>query len=334
MTTQANLPGEKVRVGVVGVGYLGQHHARVFSELPHVHLVGIHDSDARRSAEIASRLKVPSIDSLESLVDQVDAISIVTPTVTHADLSLRVLSRKKVALFLEKPIADSVDAAQRILFRVREAGVLLQVGHIERFNPGIIAMLESGVRPAYIEAQRLSPFGLRANDVPVIVDLMIHDIDIILALVKSKVSSMRVVGTPVITPHIDLANAWIEFENGCLAQVTSSRVSLDKLRKIRVFDRRGLYFSLNYDTRELTQATVRLVPGSLPEISRSKKNFESDEPLKRELSTFVESVRLGLPPHVSGEEAFQALQVALEVNRLAHESLARFNDIKQDETPP
>ncbi len=291
MTIVGTAPSDPLCVGVVGVGYLGQHHARVFSELPHVRLVGIHDSDSRRAAEIASRLKVSAMDSLEELVDGVDALSIVTPTVTHADLVLRVLSRKKIPLFLEKPIAESIDQASRILDHVRKAGILLQVGHIERFNPGIHAMLESGVRPAYIEAQRLSPFGLRANDVPVIVDLMIHDIDIILALVKSRVSAMRVVGTPVITPHIDLANAWIEFENGCLAQVTASRVSLEKLRKIRVFDRRGLYFSLNYDTRELTQATVRLVPGSLPEIARSKKTFESEEPLKRELSTFVESVR-------------------------------------------
>jgi len=334
MPALLNDSSETLNVGVAGVGYLGQHHARIFSEIPHARLAGIFDTDSRRAAEIASRLKVPSMDSLEELVEASDAISIVTPTVTHADMVSRILARKKVPLFLEKPIADSVESAERILAKVREAGVLLQVGHIERFNPGIVAMLESGVRPAYIEAQRLSPFGLRANDVPVIVDLMIHDIDIILALVKSRVSSMRVVGTPVITRHIDLANAWIEFENGCLAQVTSSRVSLEKLRKIRVFDRRGLYFSLNYDTRELTSATVRLVPGSLPEIARSKKTFDSEEPLKRELGTFVNSVRGGLPPHVSGEEAFQALQVALEVNRLAHESLARFQDIKESDALP
>ncbi|EQD25569.1 MAG: Oxidoreductase protein [Leptospirillum sp. Group IV 'UBA BS'] len=319
---------------MIGVGYLGQHHARVFSELPHVRLAGLFDTDLRRAQEIGTRLKVPVFDGLEELVDRVDALSIVTPTVTHADLVLRVLARKRIPLFLEKPIADSVVSATRILSAVREAKTLLQVGHIERFNPGVVAMLESGVRPAYIEAQRLSPFGLRANDVPVVVDLMIHDIDIILALVRSKIQTMRVVGTPAITPHIDLANAWIEFENGCLAQVTASRVSLEKLRKIRVFDRRGLYFSLNYDTRELSQASVRLVPGALPEISRTKRTFEAEEPLKRELWTFVTSVREGLPPHVSGEEAFQALEVALEVNRLAEESLLRFRDLKESDPLP
>ncbi len=322
---------ETLSVGVVGVGYLGQHHARVFSELPHVRLSGIFDTDLRRAQEIGSRLKVPVIPDLEELVDRVDALSIVTPTVTHADLVMAVLARKRIPIFLEKPIAYSVSSATRILSAVREAGTLLQVGHIERFNPGVVAMLESGVRPAYIEAQRLSPFGLRANDVPVIVDLMIHDIDIILALVRSKITSMRVVGTPAITPHIDLANAWIEFENGCLAQVTASRVSLEKLRKIRVFDRRGLYFSLNYDTRELSQAQVRLVPGHIPEITRSKRTFEAQEPLKSELGTFVASIREGRPPRVSGEEAFQALEVALEVNRLAEESLLRFRDLKESD---
>ncbi|MDA8028245.1 MAG: Gfo/Idh/MocA family oxidoreductase [Nitrospiraceae bacterium] len=327
-------PAETLSVGVVGVGYLGQHHARVFSELPHVRLSGIFDTDLRRAQEIGSRLKVPVMPTLEELVDRVDALSIVTPTVTHADLVLAVLGRKRIPIFLEKPIADSVPAATRILSAVREAGILLQVGHIERFNPGVVAMVESGVRPAYIEAQRLSPFGLRANDVPVIVDLMIHDIDIILALVRSKITSMRVVGTPAITPHIDLANAWIEFENGCLAQVTASRVSLEKLRKIRVFDRRGLYFSLNYDTRELSQAQVHLVPGHIPEITRSKRTFEAEEPLKRELGTFVDSIREGRPPHVSGEEAFQALEVALEVNRLAEESLLRFRDLKESDSLP
>lgn len=323
-----------LRIGVAGVGYLGQHHARVLTELPHVELAGIHDTDSRRAQEIAARLKVPYFERFEDLVDRVDALSIVTPTVTHAGMVQAALTRKSLPVFLEKPIADSIDSARKILDLVREKGVLLQVGHIERFNPGIQAMLESGVRPAYIEAQRLSPFGLRATDVPVIVDLMIHDIDIILALVKSPVASMRVVGTPVVTPHIDLANAWIEFENGCLAQVTSSRVSLEKLRKIRVFDRRGLYFSLNYDTRELTSAKVRLVPGSLPEIARSKKSFDSEEPLKRELGSFVDAIRRTLPPPVTGEEAFQALEVALEVNRLAHESLARFQDIKEIDHSP
>ncbi|MGC8529464.1 MAG: Gfo/Idh/MocA family oxidoreductase [Leptospirillia bacterium] len=326
--------GEKVTVGVVGVGYLGQHHARVFSELPHVSLAGIHDNDTRRAQEIGARLKVPVFDSLEALIDQVDALSVVTPTTTHADIALRTLARKKVALFLEKPIADTLTDARKILDAVREAKVLLQVGHIERFNPGVVAMLESGVRPAYIEAQRLSPFGLRATDVPVIVDLMIHDIDIILALVRSPIQTMRVVGTPAITPHIDLANAWLEFENGCLAQVTASRVSLDKLRKIRVFDRRGLYYSLNYDTRELAMATVKLQARALPEISRSTKSFPSEEPLKKELSTFIESLRQGLPPRVSGDEAYQALEVALEVNRLAHESLARFRDSDESDPSP
>ena len=325
---------ETVSVGVVGVGYLGQHHARVLSEIPHVRLAGIHDSDTRRAQEIGARLKVPVFDSLDALVDAVDALSVVTPTTTHAEIALRILSRKKIALFLEKPIADNLVEAKKILDAVREAQVLLQVGHIERFNPGVVAMLESGVRPAYIEAQRLSPFGLRATDVPVIVDLMIHDIDIILALVRSPIQTMRVVGTPAITSHIDLANAWLEFDNGCLAQVTASRVSLDKLRKIRVFDRRGLYYSLNYDTRELAMATVKLETGALPSISRSAKSFPSEEPLKKELSTFIDSLRQGLPPRVSGDEAYQALEVALEVNRLAHESLARFRDADESDPTP
>ena len=313
-----------LRVGVVGVGYLGQHHARVLSEIPDVEMTGVYDSDQGRAHEVASRLKLRTHSSIASLVRECDAVSVVTPTMTHMPVIEEIFSSGSPHLFLEKPIADTLENAQRILGLTKKHGVTLQIGHIERFNPGLEAILEAHPRPAYIEAQRLSPFGLRGTDVPVVVDLMIHDIDIILTLVNSPIATMRVVGTPVITPHIDIANAWIEFENGCLAQVLGSRVSMEKLRKFRVFDREGRYCSLNFETRELSEARVTLAPGALPKIDRGKRVFEAEEPLKKELKSFVASILSKSPPKVTGEEGFRALQVALEVNRLAEESLKRF----------
>lgn len=317
----------ELRFGVVGVGYLGQHHARVLTEIPWSRLVGIYDSDLARAGEIGSRLKVPAFHSLEQLVGECDAISVVTPTRTHSDIVEEILRFGNPHLFLEKPIADTLENAEKILRLVEDRKVILQVGHIERFNPGLEAVLDAHPRPAYIEAQRLSPFGIRGTDVPVVVDLMIHDIDIILSLVQSPIQSMRVVGTPVITPHIDIANAWIEFENGCLAQVLGSRVSLEKLRKFRVFDREGRYFSLNFDTRDLTQAKVTLSPGSFPKIERQTQTFDGEEPLKKEIKSFIQAIRENTTPKVTGIQAYEALKVALEVNRLAEESLRRFQQL-------
>ncbi|MCL4460472.1 MAG: Gfo/Idh/MocA family oxidoreductase [Nitrospirae bacterium] len=316
-----------LKVGVVGVGYLGQHHARVLSELPDVEMAGVFDVDTGRAEEVASRIKVRRHTSISSLVKECDAVSVVTPTLFHLPVIEEIFSVGSPHVFLEKPIADTLENGQQILNLAKKHNVLLQIGHIERFNPGLEAILEARPKPAYIEAQRLSPFGLRGTDVPVVVDLMIHDIDIILSLVNSPIATMRVVGTPVITPHIDIANAWIEFENGCLAQVLGSRVSMEKLRKFRVFDREGRYFSLNFDTRELSEAKVTLNPGSLPQIDRGKKVFEAEEPLKKELRSFVEAIRFSKPVKVTGEDGLRALEVALEVNRLAEESLKRFQQI-------
>lgn len=316
-----------LKVGVVGVGYLGQHHARVLSELPDVEMAGVFDVDTGRAEEVASRIKVRRHTSISSLVKGCDAVSVVTPTLFHLPVIEEIFSVGSPHVFLEKPIADTLENGQQILNLAKKHNVLLQIGHIERFNPGLEAILEARPKPAYIEAQRLSPFGLRGTDVPVVVDLMIHDIDIILSLVNSPIATMRVVGTPVITPHIDIANAWIEFENGCLAQVLGSRVSMEKLRKFRVFDREGRYFSLNFDTRELSEAKVTLNPGSLPQIDRGKKVFEAEEPLKKELRSFVEAIRFSKPVKVTGEDGLRALEVALEVNRLAEESLKRFQQI-------
>ena len=319
-----------LKIGVVGVGYLGQHHARVLSELSDVEMTGVYDADLGRAEEVASRIKVRAHSSMASLVKECDAVSVVTPTMYHFPVIEEIFSIGSPHIFLEKPIADTRENGQRIIDIAKKHNALLQIGHIERFNPGLEAILEARPRPAYIEAQRLSAFGLRGTDVPVVVDLMIHDIDIILTLVNSPISTMRVVGTPVITPHIDIANAWIEFENGCLAQVLGSRVSMEKLRKFRVFDREGRYFSLNFDTRELSEAKVSLTPGALPQIERGKRIFEAEEPLKKELRSFVEAILHARPVKVSGEDGLRALEVALEVNRLAEESLKRFQQIPSD----
>ncbi len=224
----------QVRVGVIGVGYLGEHHARIYSEMDGVQLVGVVDPDEERGRIVAGKTACPYFGELKELLGKVQAVSIAAPTSSHFDLSLACLE-KKIDVLLEKPMTVTIEEANQLIEEAERSQRILQIGHLERFNGGILKLKEVVKDPRFIESHRLGPFKDRGTDVDVILDLMIHDIDILLDLVQSKVKELRAVGTPVISPNIDIANVRIEFENGCVANVTASRVSLKQERKIRIF---------------------------------------------------------------------------------------------------
>ena len=302
---------EKTRVGVVGVGYLGRFHALIYSRMPEVDLVGVADSDAARAASVAEEAKTRALTPAE-LLEQTDAVSIVVPTTAHLDIARPFLERG-THVMLEKPIATTVDEAREIVSLAEGSGALLQIGHLERFNAGVMALAERIEKPMFIEAQRMGGFKARATDVDVISDLMIHDIDIILALVKSEITHISASGTPVITNHIDIANARLEFANGAVANVTASRVSREDSRRIRVFEPNS-YQSLDFIGQRLETARAEAKPGSeWPEIVSETLEIQPVKPLDAELASFVDCVRSGQAPLVDGRVGLEALDVALKI---------------------
>ncbi len=310
-----------LRVGVVGVGYLGRFHARIYAEMEGVALVGVADTDPRSADVIARRYGCRAYDHPEGLIGQVDAVSVVVPTSAHAEVTLPYLDRG-VHVLLEKPLADSVPAARRIVERAERNGVVLQVGHLERFNAGIMTLAERARDPRFIEAHRLGTFVARATDVDVVTDLMIHDIDIILSLVDSPLAQISAVGLPVLTRHVDIANARLEFANGAVANVTASRVSNKKFRRLRVFGR-DAYHALNFVDQqiEVVRAAAPPVDGRYPEIVTERLPVASRQPLDAELEDFVRVVRQGGRPLVGGRDGLLALEVALQVKERIHACL-------------
>ncbi|HUF60513.1 MAG TPA: Gfo/Idh/MocA family oxidoreductase [Verrucomicrobiales bacterium] len=298
----------ELRVGVAGVGAIGQNHARVLAELEGVKLVGIFDLDAERAAEAAKRFGTRVFASLEDLAGAVDAATVATPTVTHAAVGTMLLERGRHVL-IEKPIASSVAEAEALLTCAHNHGCVLQVGHIERFNPVLEGLEELLGTPRFIEAHRLSPFPRRSTDIGVVLDLMIHDLEVILYLVRSDVDQIDAVGVPVLTGSEDIANARIRFVGGCVANVTASRVSPERLRKIRIFQE-DCYLSLDYQ-----EQNGRLYRKENGQIVPSEIAVRKDEPLKLELRSFVECARQGSRPRVSGQEGMKALELALEITR-------------------
>ena len=298
-----------VKTGVIGVGAIGRNHARIYAELEDSHLVGIYDANMEHAAAIAEEFGTKAFSSLDDLVAEVDAASVSTPTVTHRDIATQLLNSGKHVL-VEKPISDSVDDAKAIIDLAHEKGLVLQVGHIERFNP-VMSQLESRLdRPKFIECHRLSPFPQRSLDIGVVLDLMIHDLEIVLHLVSSPVASVDAVGIPVLTRREDIANARIRFEDGCVANITASRISPERMRKIRVFQSNA-YLSLDYQDQS---GWIYRKDGL--EIGREEVEVEKDEPLKCELMSFVECAAKGEAPKVSGQQGADALDVALEITRL------------------
>lgn len=295
-----------VRCGVVGVGSLGQHHARLYGSLEGVELVGVCDADAGRAREVAERFGTRVFSDPVTLAAEVEALSIVVPTDRHAEVAVAAMEAGAHVL-VEKPICASLEEAGQVLAAAKRHERLVQVGHIEHFNP-VMSYLEAHARePLYITADRLAPFNPRGTEVGVVLDLMIHDIGIIQQLVKSEIERVDSVGVKVLSSHEDIANARIAFCNGCVATINASRVSTKKVREIRVFQQSG-YISLNF--MEQSGHLVRHRGGVL---EREEIPIERDEPLKLELRAFVECVREKRLPKVSGQEGLSALEVAIRI---------------------
>ena len=315
-----------VRVGVIGVGYLGKHHARIYSQLPGAKLVGVADLVRERADEVANASRCQAFYEPQALLGQVDAVSIVVPTVAHHEVAGLFLD-KSVHVMLEKPMTQTLSEADHLVELAEMHKVVLQIGHLERFNSAIRKLVGIIREPRFIEVHRLGGFADRGTDVDVVLDLMIHDIDILLSLVPSDVSEIRAAGTPVISQSIDIANARIEFKNGCVANVTASRVSREPMRKIRIFQP-DAYLSLDYKNQELVVAKrVQTAVGGgffsslwhssslpgMPGIVVEKIKMKKEEPLQAELEAFIQAVRFGEKPIVSGREGRNALKVALQV---------------------
>ncbi|MBA3652191.1 MAG: Gfo/Idh/MocA family oxidoreductase [Chthoniobacterales bacterium] len=297
-----------LRVGVVGVGHIGKNHARLYAETDSAEFTAIFDSNAEVAAGIAQQYNVRAASSLEEFADLVDAASVATPTNSHFAIAQPLLEKGK-HLLVEKPIAEDTAQASRLAEMAVERKLVLQVGHVERFNPVLSALEARLTHPRFIEAHRLSPFPNRSTDIGVVLDLMIHDLEIILHLVRSPVQTIDAVGVPVLSRREDIANARIRFENDCVANITSSRISPERMRKIRVFQG-DAYLSLDYQNQ--TGEIYRKVGGG---IERAEVEIEKEEPLKRQILSFIECARTGLQPKVSGFEATAALKLAVEITK-------------------
>ena len=311
-----------LRLAVVGVGSLGFHHARIARELANTTLVGVHDANPDRLNHVEAELNVRGFPNLNELLDQVDAAVIAVTTTAHEKVALAALERK-VHVMIEKPIAPTIDAADRILAAADKYGATVQIGHVERFNSALRACEPYLDEPMFVESHRLAPFGPRGTDVAVVLDLMIHDLDLVLSLMKRPVTSVGAVGVPVLTNHPDIANARLEFEGGGVANLTASRVSLERMRKIRFFQRSG-YISL--DLASGTGSFLRVKQGLQWEpgtpfpaekleqiIERIPLQGDQREPLRAELESFVAALRGEADVAVSGKEGRDALAVALEI---------------------
>ncbi|PKM12479.1 MAG: UDP-N-acetyl-D-glucosamine dehydrogenase [Gammaproteobacteria bacterium HGW-Gammaproteobacteria-3] len=307
---------KKLKCAVVGAGYLGKFHAEKYASLVDCELVAVVDIDQVAAADVASRYGAQALTDYRSVLGQVDAVSIVVPTTLHHAVARDFLD-SGVHVLVEKPITVSVDEADELIETARRKRVVLQVGHLERFNPAVLGFDNSDEKPLFIESHRLSPFNPRANDVSVVLDLMIHDIDIILALVGSEVERIDASGTAVLTPGIDIANARLAFKNGCVANVTASRISMKLERKMRLF-RPSSYVSIDFQNRVLTKHRTgrkEMFPG-IPEIETEESVFENGDALLEEIKHFIHCIQTGIRPLVSGEEGRQALATALEISRL------------------
>ncbi|MCK5126335.1 MAG: Gfo/Idh/MocA family oxidoreductase [candidate division Zixibacteria bacterium] len=313
---------KKIKYGVIGVGGLGQHHARWASRIETIDLVGIYDIDSSRAEQIASEIKCQGFDSLEDLLSHCDAVSIVTTTSNHCDVALKAIGAGKHVL-VEKPIASNLEDADKIITAAEKKGVKLTVGHIERFNPALHALSEYDIRPSFVEAHRLAAFNPRGADVAVVLDLMIHDIDLVLHLIQSPVKAIAASAVSVISDTDDIANARLTFENGAVANLTASRISLQAMRKLRIFQSSG-YFSLDLAKK---QADLYRLLGDSPaagefaiplgesgkKIGFLQKGNKAQDMLEAELISFADCIINDTPPAVTGAEGREALEVALRV---------------------
>jgi len=316
----------KIRVGVIGVGSLGQHHARVYASLPEAELVGVVDTLPERAGEIAAGFGTKALSDYTELFGRVDAVSIAAPTTLHAEIGVRCLN-EGIHVLAEKPIAHTLEAADQLIQAARENDRVLQIGHLERFNPAVTALREIITRPRFFEAHRMGLFSPRSLDVDVILDLMIHDLDIISLLVPSAVEKITAVGIAILSDRIDIANARIQFEDGCVANITASRVSMEKIRKLRLFQKQE-YISLDYTRQDLAVFGLKHNAGApLPEIVNRRIEPEKKEPLLLEIISFLETVRGEHPVVCGGEEGRGALALAMQIREQAENAQARENSL-------
>lgn len=310
---------KKLRAAVIGVGYLGQFHAEKLAALKDVELIGVADADPARAKHIAAKHGCAAHGDSRELLGSVDLVSIAVPTERHHEVALPFLEAG-VHVLLEKPITKTLEEADALLAAARRNGALLGVGHLERFNPAFRALAQAFERPLYIECERLSGFKQRGIDVDVVADLMIHDLDLARALARSEIGQVSACGFQVMTDAIDIANVRIEFANGCVANLSASRVSQQPVRKLRVFQ------SGEYGSADLQAGKLRVVRRDPRggEIAQDEAAFEDRDALRAEIENFVAAVRGGRPPLVTGEDGRAALALALEVSRLVHARLQRY----------
>ncbi|KPL05328.1 MAG: hypothetical protein AMJ73_01330 [candidate division Zixibacteria bacterium SM1_73] len=327
---------EKVKTGVIGVGHLGRHHARVYSQVPEAQLVGVHDTDPEKGQKVAEEFDTKYFENLSDLLERIDAVSLVVPTTFHYALAIDILDRGK-NLLIEKPITETVKQAEEVLSLAKAKNLILQVGHIERFNPAFKMIEDLALEPKFIESHRLAQFDPRGTEVAVILDLMIHDLDLILTLVKSEVKSIEAAGVSVISDSEDIANARLTFQSGCVANITSSRISARPLRKMRLFQKNS-YISLDFLQRSVEIYKLMDV-GSIPKEEKDKKTLvgniptgevgktivyekpeiKSEDMLTSEIKSFLDAVKNRTHPKVSGEDGKRALKLALEIVNKAKE---------------
>jgi predicted dehydrogenase len=313
---------QKIRVGVIGVGYLGRFHAQKYAAMDDVELVGVADIDPSLAKAVAEECSTSAYGNYQELLDKIDAVSIVVPTIYHHEVAVACLEQK-IDILVEKPFTTTLEEADNLIAQAEEAGCILQVGHLEQFNPAVMAMKPLLTHPLFIEAHRISVFKNRGTDVDVVLDLMIHDIDIILSIIDSPLQTIHTVGAPVITPLTDIANARLIFENGCTANVTVSRISMANIRRMRIFQP-GTYLSVDFTKKEIMSVRLKKQPQNavpVPEIT--KQAFSDQEILELELKDFIASVRNRTRPCVSGFEGRRALDVALQVVDQINENRAR-----------
>ena len=306
-------PKEKIRVGVIGTGYLGKFHAEKYARMEDVDLVGVADIDSKAAEEVARQHHTRAYSDHRQLLEMVDAVSVVVPTSLHFDISRDFLDHN-VDVLIEKPMTTNLEEADALISFADSKGLIIQVGHLERFNPAVVALRGIVNQPMFIESHRLSIYKDRALDVSVVLDLMIHDIDLISNIVGAGITEIRAAGVPVTTNEVDIANARLEFDSGCVANVTASRVSMKNERKIRLFQR-DAYISVDFANHGITmirrndQVRDSLIPG----MEIRQLDFEKGDALEDELKAFVQAVAMRKPPEVDGRVGRNALQIALKV---------------------
>src|SRR6266478_1859221 len=319
MSTAAG-ESKRIRVAVVGAGEFGRNHARVYRELKGAELVGVFDENPERAAAVAAEFQTQVLKSLDELRGRADAASVAVPTVAHAEVGCR-LMEMGLDVLVEKPMAVNLAEADALLHAAQENGRLLQVGHVERFNPAVLAVEPILNHPLFFEVHRLGVFTPRSLDVDVIYDLMIHDLDILLALVGEQVTEVKAVGIPVLSDKVDIAHARLEFAGGAVANVTASRVSTERVRKVRFFQQRE-YISLDYARRDALRVGVKRA-GPEPEFAFEKLPSAGVEPLRAELEAFLEAVRTRKEPKTNGTAGRAALELATRVMACIQEHAAR-----------